>query len=232
VLKVLNPVRNPEALARVYDIGVGRYDVTVDVQPSYKTRRQEAVDSQLQFLKLLPPEMAHLFFDLVLGNMDWPQAKEFAARAKKLLPPQLQDNGPTPQEQIQQLQQHAQQAAQQLQVVMQELEKAKQFIAMKQWEEQTKIQIQKMKSETEIAVAEITTKAQSARVRAEMELELWKQVHGDAHELALQAHQQQHEVQQQTSAQNAAAQQQESAQQATADQQQAQESPDQTSQEP
>ncbi|KKK43854.1 hypothetical protein LCGC14_3167850, partial [marine sediment metagenome] len=63
-----------EAIKRVLDVGVGKYDISISVGPSFQTKRQEAVASQLEFLKVAP-NMASAFMDLVLRNMDWPGSK-------------------------------------------------------------------------------------------------------------------------------------------------------------
>lgn len=208
----------------VYDIGVGRYAVSVDVGDSYKTRRQKSVDSQLQFLKLLPPEISHLFIDLVTANMDWPQAKEFAARAKKLLPPQLQDDAQNPLAQVEQLKANQAQMAQELQLLQAELQKAQQIIATKQIEMQGKMQIEKMKMDHEVLLkkmeleagiteAEITAKTQDTRERRQFEMDMWNLTHSSAHETAMQAQQHGHEQDQAAAAQAAQQQQAEQEQQ-------------------
>ncbi|MDP9159471.1 MAG: hypothetical protein M3O09_04485, partial [Acidobacteriota bacterium] len=107
-----------DKIKKIYDIGVGDYDIVIDVGPNFKTKREQAVSSQLEFLKLLPPQVAVNYTDLVAGNMDWPQAKEFAARAKKMLPPQLQDQDDgDPEAKLQQMQQVNAHLAQQHQLL-------------------------------------------------------------------------------------------------------------------
>ncbi len=54
--------------------------------PSDKRR----LPSQLDFVRSAP-ETLPIVGDLIVRNMDWPQADEFAERMKKMLPPQLQD---------------------------------------------------------------------------------------------------------------------------------------------
>ena len=77
-------------IKRVFDVGVGRYDVVMSAGASYQTRRQEAAASMLQLLQSFP-QIAVVAGDLMVRNMDWPGADEIADRLKKMLPPQLQD---------------------------------------------------------------------------------------------------------------------------------------------
>jgi hypothetical protein len=74
-----------------YDLGVGKYDVTVSVGPSYASKRQEAASSMLELSKVSPQVMGAAA-DLVVKNMDWPGAHEIAERLKKTLPPGLADD--------------------------------------------------------------------------------------------------------------------------------------------
>jgi hypothetical protein len=213
-----------EEITNIYDIGVGRYDVAIAVGPSYQSKRQQAVATQLELLKMLPPELVTSFADLVIRNMDIPQAKELADRAHKLLPPQLQDDDSDPQAMVAKLQGQLQQMGQQGQIMAQKLQEATQIIQTKKVEHDAKTQqvliqeqnafnIAKMKAEVELAIAEIETKAQVASERAQALQELHSDLHEAAHETALQTSQQGHEQQQAASQQQADAQSQQSDQQ-------------------
>ena len=67
-------------------LNVGKYDVKVTVGPNYATRRQEAAESMIEFIRVVPGA-AQAVGDLIAENMDWPDADKFAERLKKLLPP-------------------------------------------------------------------------------------------------------------------------------------------------
>jgi hypothetical protein len=75
-----------------YDLSRGKYDVTVSVGPSYESKRQEAVDAMLEFTRSMPGQAA-VIADLLVKNMDWPGAQEFAERLRKTLPPEFQSDG-------------------------------------------------------------------------------------------------------------------------------------------
>ena len=83
-----------KAIGKIYNPGIGRYDVSVIVGPSYTTKRQEAVESMSQLLQG-NPQLWGVVGDLFVKNMDWPGADEIAERIKKTIPPQLieQDEG-------------------------------------------------------------------------------------------------------------------------------------------
>ena len=74
------------------DLSTGEYDVVVQTGPSYSTKRAEAADSMMQFVKAVPGAAA-LISDLVAKNMDWPGAETIAERLKKALPPGIADDG-------------------------------------------------------------------------------------------------------------------------------------------
>ena len=76
---------------KVFDLSVGAYDVTVDVGPSYASKRQEAVEAMLELSRAYPTLM-QVAGDLLVKNMDWPGAQEIAERLKKTLPPSIAES--------------------------------------------------------------------------------------------------------------------------------------------
>jgi hypothetical protein len=72
----------------IYNLGVGRYDVTTASGPSYATKRMEQADMMLQITQS-QPEMMQTIGDLLFKSMDWPMADKISERLKKMLPPQL-----------------------------------------------------------------------------------------------------------------------------------------------
>lgn len=107
----------------VNSLTTGKYDVKVSVGPNYTTKRQEAAESMIEFVRAFPAA-APIVGDLVAKNMDWPGADDFAERLKKALPPQFRDpEDMTPEEQQQmQAAMQQQQRAEQMQQAMQEAE--------------------------------------------------------------------------------------------------------------
>ncbi len=83
-----------------YNLGVGKYDVSVDTGPSFATKRQEAAQSMLDLAKSTPSIM-QVAPDLFVKALDIPNANEIAERLKKTLPPGIaedKDKKPIPPE--------------------------------------------------------------------------------------------------------------------------------------
>ena len=126
----------PPGIEGIYDVGLGRYDVTVSVGPSFQTKREAGVEALVQFVQAYP-NVFPMIGDLIADNMDWPGAKQVAARLKRLLPPQLQDEVegaqiPEP------VRAKMQQVEQQLQQVMEAYEQAQNTIATDRVKEESK----------------------------------------------------------------------------------------------
>jgi hypothetical protein len=78
----VNPVTG-QPLSRIYDLGVGKYDLTVTTGPSFTTRREEAATQMMELLRAFPAA-APMIADLVAKNLDWPGADEIAARFQQV----------------------------------------------------------------------------------------------------------------------------------------------------
>lgn len=100
----------------MYNLALGKYDLTVDTGPGFATQREEAAYQMTEFIRAFPAA-APIIGDLLAKNQDWPEADEIAKRLQALLPPQV--NGQNPQ--VQQLQQVLQQTQQQGEQAMQQL---------------------------------------------------------------------------------------------------------------
>jgi hypothetical protein len=73
----------------VYDLGAGKYDLTVEAGPSFTSRREEAANQMIELIRAFP-QAAPVLGDLLAKNLDWPGADEIAQRLKTLLPAGLQ----------------------------------------------------------------------------------------------------------------------------------------------
>lgn len=73
---------------KIYNIGVGKYDVCVTTGPSYMTKRQEALEGMSQLLQG-NPQLWQVAGDLFIKNMDWPGAQEMSKRFAKTIDPKL-----------------------------------------------------------------------------------------------------------------------------------------------
>jgi hypothetical protein len=140
----------------IYALDVGKYDVAVEVGPSYSTKRKEFVDAALQMMAN-DPEFARVSRDLIVKNMDFPHADLIAERLQSLLPPELQGEDPEQmqlamaQATIQQMQQQLQEMAQALQNKQSD-EKLKRDVEMRKVAvDELKARIDLMKAQAEIS---------------------------------------------------------------------------------
>jgi hypothetical protein len=119
----------------MYDLSVGKYDLTVKAGPSYTTQRQEAAEQMMQLIQSFPAA-APVIGDLIAANLDWPGADDIAERLKALLPPQAgaQEGGVPPE-----LQQMIMQGQQQIETLTAENAALKANQEMKQAELKIKI---------------------------------------------------------------------------------------------
>lgn len=92
-----------EGVTKLYDLTVGKYDVTVEAGPSFTTKREEAAAQMMQMVQAMP-QTAQMIGDLIAKNLDWPGADEIAKRLKAMLPQQIQGNNPQVMQMQQQLQ--------------------------------------------------------------------------------------------------------------------------------
>lgn len=92
-MAMLNPEQEAPVIKtgvkKIYNLGIGKYDVSVTVGPSYTTKRQEAAESMVELVRA-QPELMSIVGDLMIRNMDWPGADQIADRLKTMLPPQIQ----------------------------------------------------------------------------------------------------------------------------------------------
>ena len=128
-------------LEKIYNLGVGRYDVRVTTGPSYMTKRQESMDAMSQILQG-NPALWQVAGDLFVKHMDWPGAQEMAARLSKMIDPKLledEDESPA----LQAANQQVQQMEQQMQVLQSMLERVGQSmeaqeLRIKEYDSETK----------------------------------------------------------------------------------------------
>jgi hypothetical protein len=106
-------------IEKIYNPGVGKYDVVATTGPGYATKRQEALEAMAQLLQG-NPQLWQVAGDLFVKNMDWPGAQEMSKRFAKTIDPKfLEDGDESP----------ALQAAQmQIQAMGQEMEQMHQMI--------------------------------------------------------------------------------------------------------
>jgi hypothetical protein len=111
--------QNGIVIEKIYNPGVGKYDVVATTGPGYATKRQEALEAMAQLLQG-NPQLWTVAGDLFVKNMDWPGAQEMSKRFAKTIDPKfLSDADENP---------ALQAAQQQMQAMAQEMEQMHQMI--------------------------------------------------------------------------------------------------------
>lgn len=75
-------------IEKIYNPGVGKYDVVAVTGPGYATKRQEALEAMAQLLQG-NPQLWQVAGDLFVKNMDWPGAQEMSKRFAKTIDPKI-----------------------------------------------------------------------------------------------------------------------------------------------
>ena len=165
---------NDGSIKKIYNLGVGTYDVTVTVGPSYNTRRMEMAEMLVK-MNEGDPTFKQVAGDILFDAMDWPDGlgQKLGARYKKLLPPQLQEGQP-------QIPPEVQQQMQQMQQQTQELAQENQQLKTGQAESMAKIQLASKESEDKkiIKLNEINAELELKKVAMQKELDLMIQKYG------------------------------------------------------
>lgn len=152
---------------RPFDLGVGRYDVSISVGPSYASRRQESVEAIIQLVQAYPA-LLPVVGDILMENMDWPGAKQLAPRLKRLVPPEAKDPEDGEQEIPPELRAQMQQMQQQLEAALEALAEKDQIIESKAQELAAKGEIEMAKMESQERLAAIKAQAEMAKTLAQI----------------------------------------------------------------
>ena len=116
------------AMARVFDLEAGTYDLTVETGPSFTTKREEAANQMIELIRAFP-QAAPLIGDLLAKNLDWPGADEVAKRLQSLLPDAARGDDPRIAQLQAQMQQMKQAGLQQIQALKDQLDQSGQALA-------------------------------------------------------------------------------------------------------
>jgi hypothetical protein len=90
----VNKIVNEQGIVieKIYNPGVGKYDVVATTGPGYATKRQEALEAMAQLLQG-NPQLWTVAGDLFVKNMDWPGAQEMSKRFAKTIDPKFLEDG-------------------------------------------------------------------------------------------------------------------------------------------
>ena len=149
-----------------YDLSKSKFDIVLDVGPSYATRRQETAVAMQETLRTMPI-VGQVAPDLVIAAQDWPDSEKLAARLRNT--PMVKASM-TPQE-IQESEQQDGAQPQQPQIPpellqrMQELEAENEQLKQGAAIEAAKLEVEKYKTDADNA-----TRVQVALIQAEKEV--------------------------------------------------------------
>ena len=146
----------------LYDVGLGRYDVSVSVTPSFQSRRQESVDAMTKLLQAFPLAAPYAL-DVLTKNMDWPGARELAERFKHLVPPEARDDDGQ-QDIPPEVRQQMAQMQQQLEMANQALEEQQRIIDTKRTEQEGLAKIRQMELESNERLAQMKAQTELAKI--------------------------------------------------------------------
>lgn len=153
---------------KAHYMDAGQYDVAVDTGPSFQTKRQEAAETMLELMTKVPI-VGQAAPDLMVKNMDFAGNNDVADRIKKMLPPNLTDDGkksPIPP----QVQAQMDQMGKMIEGLTAELNEAKNPLELKRMELESKerIELQKIQAEAEIEMAKLGSKEAVVMLQAEL----------------------------------------------------------------
>lgn len=139
-----------------YDLSAGKYDIVIDVGPSYSTRRQEAAIAMTETLRSVPA-IGVSAADLVIKAQDWPDADKIATRVRRTIPKELLGNDAEQDGEQQKQEQGPPPIPPELQQHIQKLEQENQQLKRDSVVESNKLALEKYKidqdNETKIRVA-------------------------------------------------------------------------------
>lgn len=135
---VNQPQQQPDGTSQVYDLTVGKYDLTVNVGLGFQTKREEAAYGMTELVRSYPMA-APIIAPHLAEAQDWPGADKIAEELR-MLSPQAQQGNP----QVQQ----AEQAIQQLQAQLQQAQQIIQSMQTDKSLEAQKLEIDKFNAET------------------------------------------------------------------------------------
>jgi hypothetical protein len=154
----------------LYNLSVGRYDVTVATGPTFATQREETRDTLIEIMRQVP-DAGPFIGDVLMDHMDFVGADKVAKRLKALLPQAIRDaedaeaNSDDPekaalQQKLQAMQQTMEQAQQ---AVMAEIQKLQQENEALKADGQAKVaEVQAKQAEVQLKARELVLKEAAA----------------------------------------------------------------------
>jgi hypothetical protein len=147
-------------ITRVYDLTLGKYDLTVSSGPAFTSRREEANDVMTSVVQAYP-DSAPILAPRIMKNLDIPDADEISREFDSLNPAKQAMNQIPPQ--VQQMIQEGQQVIQQQNQQVQQLHGENQSLKMDMAGKQADRELKQM--ELQVKAAEIEVKRMEAQAK-------------------------------------------------------------------
>jgi hypothetical protein len=166
---VLNQIFKRNGADVNYDMSAGKYDVSCETGPGFATKRQEASEYMLEFVKAFPAA-APAVGDLIAKAQDWPGAQEFAERLKAMVPPGIIKEKGSGAEIPQEIQAEIQHLQQQNAQLIEALTAKTNQIENKtiELESKERIEMRKLEVHAEIELAKLGSKEGQVLLQAEI----------------------------------------------------------------
>jgi hypothetical protein len=168
-----------KGVEKLYNPGLGKYDVAISIGPNFQTKRSEAAEGMLGFMKAVGPDAARVAAGPMARNMDWPGSEEIADRMDAMLPPQVLQKGleqlgevpPKAKALIGSLQFQLQQAQQQMQQMGQELQtnRAELDVKVRKGDQDYDAKMTKIAADLKMHVEQLIAQRLGAREQMEKE---------------------------------------------------------------
>jgi hypothetical protein len=180
-------VQLPNGTSRIYDLGVGKYDVSIEAGPSYTTRREEAVDA-LSTIVSAAPQTAPILAPQLVKMFDMPDSEKITAMLATTMPPAARavfDGTPPPPPSPPPEVQQAMAKAQADMAINQQ--KAAQEFQLEKQKAENRAEIERTQAQADIAVMQMKAQAEIEleRQRAAVQLELKRQEAALSRELSI-----------------------------------------------
>jgi len=204
--QMIDPNGDGIATVAFNDVTIGAYQLSIEMGPSYSTKREEAREGMQVLMQSLGQQVAPLFADLYVQGQDFPLSKQISERLKFLLPPQIaqaeaaRSGQPPPPQQPPQPNPEAQIKGAELQLKQKEIEGKTALMAAQLQLDQKKLEAELIKVSAEIEKAKIAQETALRTAHADTVQSVFEREHEagmatiqQQHELGLTAMQQAHE---------------------------------------
>jgi len=113
VVTINEEFTNKDGQKKFFDLSASKFEATIDTGPSLATQRQDSADSLIKTTTAYP-DSGPVLADIIVRNLDFPDAQEASDRLKRMVPVQAlgTDDEPSPQQLAAQVQQQTQQLKQ------------------------------------------------------------------------------------------------------------------------